>query len=349
MAIKKGFCKYCKTSDLKQRIFTVNSEAEVCYCPNCMHQMTPKEAIDAFDDFINEKIELAKNYLYKYSEFKKAYELFAEVLDYSPDNPKALLGRILSLFTLSTVRKSQITNANILLINEANMFHKADFQQTYFSFLKELDKLSELYIKRLFQRLTLKKYFFDAECVQLYIVRIHEVLLLKSTLINESQILYDKFIKEDYQDLINFINNESIELTNKIKKEYISAEGYKYKLISFDNNGVALLAKSETRIDNKIYRYRYSTLDVKPSSDKISINDKIFKDYTYLNKLIKIVFPVSFVCLCFSIVLALLSIFIKKNEIKIWGIFPSFSVLTFLCFILFLSMHFIISKKTKLN
>ena len=46
MALKKGFCTHCK-GDEDLRIFDVNKDAEVCYCPHCMAAMPPKEAIAA--------------------------------------------------------------------------------------------------------------------------------------------------------------------------------------------------------------------------------------------------------------------------------------------------------------
>lgn len=348
MASKKGLCVYCESSDINDRIFPVNSEAEVCYCPHCMHKQVPSAAIEAFDKMISLKIEEARNYLYKYSEFNNAYNLFAEVLEIVPNEPRALLGRILSLFVLSTVRKSQITNCNILLVNESNYFHKSDFKNTYLSFLKEFNKVSELYIKRLYSRLSLKKYFFDAECIQLYILRTREIILLKSSILSEATFLIEKFDLNKAKELKIQIEKENLELEEQIKSDYISADGYQYKLISFDPNGVALLSKAETKLNNKVYRYRYSTLDVHPSSDKISISDKIFNDYTNLNKLLKVVLPFALFSLFVSIAFLILSIAIKPS-VKFWSVFPVVSSSSFIIFILLLLSHFLTKKKVKLG
>ena len=44
MALKRGFCTHCQGDEI-QRIFNVNKEAEICYCPVCAHPMQPKDAI----------------------------------------------------------------------------------------------------------------------------------------------------------------------------------------------------------------------------------------------------------------------------------------------------------------
>ena len=52
MALKRGFCTHCQGDEI-QRIFNVNKEAEICYCPVCAHPMQPKDAIVNYRNLIS--------------------------------------------------------------------------------------------------------------------------------------------------------------------------------------------------------------------------------------------------------------------------------------------------------
>lgn len=347
MAIKQGYCTYCNIDDDKSRIFTLNSEATICFCPNCLHKQTPKEAMDAYKSFIDKKLEKANFYLFKLNEFSNAYNAYAEILDIVPNYFKALFGRLYSLLLMSSVRSSQIINTDILLNNESSLFHKADIANEYFTFLSQINRISNEYINRLFHRLTIKKHFFDAECIQLYIIRIKETIKFKNTLLKEISYIYDKNNSNEYLLLINKINEELTNLDSRIKNHYISTEGYRYRLINFDKNGVALLAKSNEKINTKIFRYRYSTLDPNPEEDKIVIKDVLFKDRTYLNKMVKNILPFILTCFLISIIFLLLSIFLYDNKLSYWAIFPTVSGMSLIISLLLLITRLTINKKTK--
>ncbi|MGM9873648.1 MAG: hypothetical protein ACI31G_01840 [Bacilli bacterium] len=349
MAIKQGYCIYCDTDDDKSRIFSLNSEATVCYCPNCLHEQKPVEAMDAYKKFITKKLDSADYYLFKLNEFANAYQAYAEILEIIPNYYKPLFGRMYSLLLMSTVRSSQILNTNILLTNEAINFHKADLHDEYFIFLTQINKISNEYINRLFHRLTIRKHFFDAECIQLYIIRIKEVIQFKNTILKEITLLLEKFEKPEYSLLIIKINKELENLYGRIKNQYISTEGYKYRLVSFDKNGVALLAKSSEKINTKIFRYRFSTLDPNPDEDKVVIKDTLFKDRTYLNRMVKNVLPVILSCFITSIIFLILSFVLYSQKLSYWLIFPTVSGLTLFVTILLLVTRLLVSKKFKKN
>ena len=80
MAFKKGFCTHCK-GDERSRIFEVNKDAEVCYCPHCTHAMTPKEAMNNFTWLISSYLKKASKALFESTEYLYAYQLFAHVID----------------------------------------------------------------------------------------------------------------------------------------------------------------------------------------------------------------------------------------------------------------------------
>lgn len=345
MAIKQGYCIYCDTDDDNSRIFTLNSEATICFCPNCLHEQTPKDAINAYKDFIEKKLNKADYYLFKLNEFSNAYHSYAEIIEITKGYYKPLFGRMYSLLLMSSVRSSQITNTNILLTNEANLFHKSDISSEYLTFLNQINRISNEYINRLFHRLTIKKHFFDAECIQLYIIRINEVIDFKQTLLKEATFLFEKYDLNDASLLIDIINEELNNLKDRIKNQYVSTEGYRYRLIDFDKNGVALLAKSNKKINTKIFRYRYSTLDVKPDEDKIVIKDILFKDRTYINKMTRTVLPIFVICLILSIIFLILSLYLYDKNLSYWAIFPTVSGMSLIIAIVLIFTRIFVNKK----
>lgn len=63
--LKKAYCTHCKTENELNRIFEVNPDAEICYCPFCMTELKPKEAIDDYNYFISQKVLKANRLLYR--------------------------------------------------------------------------------------------------------------------------------------------------------------------------------------------------------------------------------------------------------------------------------------------
>ena len=102
---KKGFCTHCR-GDEKSRIFNVNKDAEVCYCPHCTHAMKPKEAIGNYTWLISSYLKKASSALFESTEYLYAYQTFAHVIDLDDTVKVAYFGRLLSLVYLSTLRTS---------------------------------------------------------------------------------------------------------------------------------------------------------------------------------------------------------------------------------------------------
>ena len=109
--LRKGFCKHCEGEE-SLRIFNVNKDAEVCYCPHCMKEMQPKEAIKEYGELISYYLKKASKYLFESTEYLLAYQTFAHVIDLDDTIKVARFGRVLSLVYLSTLRTSKINFAS---------------------------------------------------------------------------------------------------------------------------------------------------------------------------------------------------------------------------------------------
>ena len=107
MALKKGFCTHCK-GDEDLRIFDVNKDAEVCYCPHCMAAMSPKEAITNYNGLIANYLKHGSKALFDSTQYLEAYQTFAHIIDLNETIKVAHFGRIMSMVHLSTLRKSKI-------------------------------------------------------------------------------------------------------------------------------------------------------------------------------------------------------------------------------------------------
>ena len=118
MALKKGFCTHCK-GDEDLRIFDVNKDAEVCYCPHCMAAMSPKEAITNYNGLIANYLKHGSKALFDSTQYLEAYQTFAHIIDLNETIKVAHFGRIMSMVHLSTLRKSKIEFALSLHRQEA--------------------------------------------------------------------------------------------------------------------------------------------------------------------------------------------------------------------------------------
>ena len=135
MALKKGFCTHCK-GDEYDRIFDVNKDAEVCYCPNCMAAMSPKEAITNYGGLISHYLKKASKALFETTQYLVAYQTFAHIIDLNETIKVAHFGRVLSLVYLSSLRKSKIPFALALHKQEApKWFHYTETVTEAFHFM----------------------------------------------------------------------------------------------------------------------------------------------------------------------------------------------------------------------
>lgn len=269
MAMKKGFCIKCITKDPKHRIFKVNSEAEKCYCPHCLKEYKPKEAIGYFNRFISMLTDEADMTLQIARRPDVSYQKYADVLEYADDFVPALLGRISSLIYQSTLRRSRFEEALLLLDLDIDKFHLVANRPQYVKFLKSSNEMANAYKERLYKRLTFKSYFYDTDCIMLYVKRLSEIKDFKSYLKKELE-----FTNEN--ELAQTIAQEIEEIDGLIHEDFISVNGRKHSFINFDKNGMPLIASSEERFHTGMEKYRNSTLDVNDKKLRV-IKDVMFR------------------------------------------------------------------------
>ncbi len=281
MATKNGVCPYCNNNNrLENRIFKVNPEASLTYCPSCMREIEPSEAINLYTSIIDSMLEKADNSLFVACDPLLAYQEYADVLEVEPLNSRGLLGRIICLIYTSKVRQAYLVEAQDLLelVN-----HKGTEEvTTYVSFLKKINLALDEYDTSLIKKLTHKKNFYDEECVKLYLKHLSEIINFKINILNKLKDIKRDYVSQNNEVLINLINHNISEKESVLKsiKNTVNGAGYRYTKIY--NGNVCLEKVSEPTIYkiNKNLRYTLKE-DVR---GKRTIKDRAFKDYTPILK-----------------------------------------------------------------
>lgn len=305
MAMKKGFCIKCITKDPKRRIFKVNSEAEKCFCPHCLKEYKPKDAIGYFNRFIDHLNDEADMTLRIARRPDISYQKYADVLEYADDFVPALLGRISSLIYQSTLRRSRFNEALLLLDLDSDRFHLVANRPQYVKFLKSSNEMANAYKDRLYKRLTFKSYFYDTDCIKLYVQRLTEIKNFKAYLQKELE-----FAGEN--DLATVIKEENEEIETIIHEDFISTDGRKHRFVHFDKNGAPLVASSDERFHTGVEKYRNSTLDVNDKKLRV-IKDVMFRSNKTMYHIINL-------GLGFSIAMGTIGTLILIAAIFLWNI-----------------------------
>ena len=292
MATKRGICPYCKNENIHNSIFLVNPEAVNCFCGSNMHQITPKEAIDAYNKFLKDSIENADNLLEITCDPQRAYEAYADVIDIDDTLVHAYLGRILCLIYLSKTRKSYIDEATMLLETdfEKPMFTYLSNAPIIFAYFRKIVRVVEEYMLALKKALTFKKYFYDTDCLNLYFKHLVSSLNLNKVILENSYEIQKKDPdNHDYDAFIKFLEDKIREKEKYLNDyEFITTEGMTYKFYKIDTFGNAeTVILSKPQVDTKCTHYRMATLD-KENKNLRYIRDDIFKDYTKIIRARKI-------------------------------------------------------------
>ena len=269
MSMKRGYCIKCRYDDPKRHIFPVNSEAEVCYCPKCMAEYKPKDAIAHYNHFMKHFILKADASLHIAMMPDVSYQKYADVLEIEESNIQALLGRSLSLLYLSTLRHTtfkQVVNLNEL---DENRYHLVSNRHDYFSFLRAAEKVSNDYEEKMHKRLTFKGYFHDKDCVKLYISRLGELIAFKQYIVAELKEI-DKVQEADY------IEKGIHALEGKIGGKFVTADGDVTVYRGTDRFNSPQLVTLPEKIKTGLDKYRGYTLK-EDDRKLIVIKDVIFK------------------------------------------------------------------------
>lgn len=311
--LKKAYCPKCRSNNELYPIFDVNPEADVCYCPNCMTELKPKDVIDNYNYFIAQKINKAESLLFTDTKFLEAYESFGDILKIDSSIYRARFGRILSLIYMSTLRKSTFLSANLLLKEEAEQyFHKLKDQIAYTKFLNKINYALEEYYKRFVRKITFKERFYDSDCVELYLLRVHEIIELKKTVLEEAEVLYSKFDEPRVRLLIATLNVSLIDLNEKYNSELVSIDGEQHKVVRIVNANQALVSILSVRLP-AFNHYRKRKLNDDEKKGKL-ISNKVYPDNSHYNLLIKIDFPLMIAFAILSAI-AFAVTFINKGSI----------------------------------
>ena len=255
MALKKGFCTHCK-GDEDLRIFDVNKDAEVCYCPNCMAAMPPKEAIANYNALIANYLKHASKALFDSTQYLEAYQTFAHIIDLNETIKVAHFGRIISMVHLSTLRKSKIAFALSLHRQEAPKWcHYAETVEEYYHFLLLLLDALASYETRIKKRITTHGIYYDMDCVILYLQRIKEIKDYKEFVAQEAKYFVDNG-KEQFKDIIGMVNISIHAYEEAYNDKYVTADGYTYLFAGFDSNGLPLVSIKDSKPNVDLRRHK---------------------------------------------------------------------------------------------
>lgn len=324
MATKKGLCLKCTSKRIDHRIFQVNPEASTCFCPICMKEMEPKEAINNYLKFIKDMLSKADNTLFVAFDPSLAYQQYADVLELEPYEAHALIGRILCLVYMGKVRKSYLKEAYVLLENTS---YKGCDIQTFVSFLEKINTALDEYDQAVNKRLTIKGYYYDDECLRLYWSHLTDIVKMKELILSTIKKIKKTEKNADLDSAIETLEVSIDEKKRILDLESFTADGCGYHLDHYFNNR-PFLVKTSQETSNKFKRYRLSTLDPEDKK-KLLIKDQIFEDYTVIIKLQKI--AIFFWILLFAFVGGAIAgaILLKEKVIFLW-LFVSLAIVFFM-------------------
>ena len=310
MATKNGVCPYCQFNRLENRIFPVNPDAVTVFCPSCMRELDPKKAIDGYNAIITKMVDKADNTLFVACDPVVAYQEYADVLEFESDNSKALLGRILCLIYTSKVRKSYLVEANALL---ENINHKgADEANNYVATLKRINFALDEYDTALNKKLSYHNYYYDEECLKLYLKHLYSIFKFKSDILDKLLKLRKDYASQKNEVLINLINH-SVQEKEKVLKDtkyLITGEGR--RLMKIVGDKVYLEATGES-VEYRYPKKHSFTLGEADKTHK-TIKDRVFKDYTPMIRMKKAALVISIFMLVAAIGLGVTSYFYLDNK-----------------------------------
>ena len=334
--LRKGFCKHCEGEE-NLRIFNVNKDAEVCYCPHCMKEMQPKEAIKDYGELISYYLKKASKYLFESTEYLLAYQTFAHVIDLDDTIKVARFGRVLSLVYLSTLRTSKINFAFMIHRQEApKLYHYQDTSNEYYHFLLLLLDALDTYENKMKQRLTSHHIFYDMDCVLLYLKRIEEIRSYKDFIASEADFFVEAN-KEQFNKIVNRVKKAENQYEKVFKETYNTADGYSYTFMGFNNDFTPLITLQSTTKAQKNRHVEPTSLYPKDNK-KSKIRDGIYLNNLTLARLVSISVPLAIFLLVGAIIGVIISFFVPSQIAKILIYIGSASLLV-VSFVLII-LHF---------
>ena len=335
MSMKKGFCIRCVAKEPRRRIFNVNSEAEKCYCPHCMKEYKPKDAIAHYNHFIEYITDQADMTLRVARRPDVSYQKYADVLEYEPDYVPALLGRISSLIYQSTLRHSRFNDAISLIDLDLDRFHLVSSRSVYTRFLKSSKEMAEAYTDRLYKRLTFKNYFYDSECVKLYVERLLEIIRFYRFLEKEL-----KFVGEI--EYVNIFVEEIRTLDLHVHDKFTTLDGMVYNFIEVSDS--ITLSLSEKRVHTGVEKFHPKTLNENGKKFDV-IKDVMFRSNSTMYRFINVGVGFSMGMGTVGLILLIICLFFIGKEL-FWLFFISGAAFTLVGFF-FLFLQSILRRQVR--
>ena len=337
MALKRGFCTHCQGDEI-QRIFNVNKEAEICYCPLCAHPMQPKDAIVNYHNLISHYLKKASRYLFETTEYLSAYQTFAHIIDLDDSVKVAYFGRILALVHISTLRKSKINFALMMHKQQATrMFHYQETANEYYHFLVLLLDALDIYENKMKKRLTSRGVFYDVDCVVLYLKRVEEIILYKRYLITEAQFFIEAN-KENFREIVARIESGKDRYASIFKENYVTADGNSYLFNEFGPNITPILTMQSLK-NEQIVRHIKEEISLYPKDNKKSpIRDEIYQNNLPIFIFVSMSVPLAIVLFFAALTAVIIAIFAPSEIVKML-LFIGAAMVTSVSLMLFI-LHF---------
>lgn len=274
-----GYCKYHKSNDIKDNLFEFEDDSHIVECPVCHKKMKTSIAVTAYADVLAKYVYRGRFYLFVSSNYDKAYRMFARVLDLDQWNINGYAGRILSLFMMSTLRNPRFDDTEEMIIQAFSVLSKKKNNHQIIVIM--FDKLNEYindYLKNVKKKLMHRIYFYNRECVELYVNRLIQAKKLRTIMLKEVTTLKNKHPDEIvYKNSIEKIES-SIKMDElNISSYYITTSGYSYKGI-FDKKGELVIIDDGIKQKTNLSTYRPYTLNIKEKG-KIYIRDRVFTSF----------------------------------------------------------------------
>ena len=303
MALKKAYCTHCHVDDDKDRIFEVNSDAEVCFCPRCMTQYVPSIPINAYEAFIAKQINQADRNLFSAIGYYKSYLMYARILELDPDNVHALFGRLLALIYMSSLRKTHFQNVVLLLNEEKDIFRKVSNEKVYLAFLHRVCHALDEYFVLFRKKLITHHHFYDVDCIKLYFKNLNDIQKLKSLILKEYCFIQARHDDSEVKLAITSLEKSISSQSEEMNKKWITADGYTYGYVGTSESGDLLLGRSDKINTVKIARYQPKALLHERTNKKNRlIKDQVFPNFLPLYRLEKVSLPMAIALFVLSII-----------------------------------------------
>ena len=348
MATKNGVCPYCQFNRLDRRIFPVNPDASTVFCPYCMRELNPTEAINSYNEIIKKMLDKADGTLFVACDPVLAYKQYAEVLEVEQKNPKALLGRILCLIYTSRIKRSYLVEASDLL-NEIT-YKGNDEVTTYVGFLKNINFALDEYDSALSKKLSFKGQYYDEECLKLYLKRLNEIIKFKEDILATLNKIKKDYVSQKNEVLINLIAHSVNEKENTLRTSKFLITGIGYKVTRVGADKISITETGET-VETHYNKKGLYTLNENDKSKKL-IPDRVFKDYTPIIKAKKASIYLLVICLLLAIAGAGAAYYFFNKNFTIFSVLIAAAGLAFAGSIILLVLHLVwksILKKRKMR